>query len=384
MLQQLRDEGPLVRTRIPILGKVWLTTTQAAAASVLKNSENFTVRKRDGRVVGMSWWMPRNLKLLASNMLASDDPDHKRLRSLVDQAFHRREMLSLTENMEKIADGLSVKLFSGASEADLIEGFARQFPLAVICELLGLPPQDRPKFMKWAQGLTRVSGIFSFLAVVWRLKPFTRYIEGQIARVRNEGGSGLIRELVELQKAEKNISDDELVAMIFLLLLAGHETTTHLISGSMVALFQHPEQKQMLIENWSLLDLAVEEMLRFVSPVQSTKPRFVQNDCEIEGVKVSAGDVVLPFLAASNFDPEIFDRPETFDITRKPNRHMEFGSGVHFCLGHQLARLELKQALRTLLKDFPDLAPAVPVDRLEWNERFGLRSLKSLPVRISI
>ncbi len=382
LLQQMRRHGSVVRSRIPILGKVWHTTNQAAAVQVLKNSENFTVRNQKGKVVGLYWWMPRYLKLLASNMLAFDDPDHKRLRSLVDKAFHRREILDLSDGTAKIAGELSAKLFAPSPQADLIDGFARSFPLAVICELLGLPTDDRPKFMKWASGLSQVTGLLSFLMIIVRLRPFTRYIEEQVRAAKQNPRTGLIDELVNLQRDGEDISDDELVAMVFLLLLAGHETTTHLISGAILTLFQHPEQKEMLVKDWSLLDLAVEELLRFVSPVQSTKPRFIRKDCEIDGVRLKAGEIVMPLLVASNFDPEVFDKPGVFDITRKPNRHMEFGSGMHFCLGHQLARLELKYAIRTLLSDYPDMELAIPLDEVEWHSRFGLRSLKSLPVRI--
>ena len=235
-------------------------------------------------------------------------------------------------------------------------------------------------FMHWAGNLTRVSGIFTFLLAINKLKPMTRYIQQRIERARSEDGTGLIHELVSLQREENLLSDDELVAMVFLLLVAGHETTTHLISGSLLTLFQNPDQLEMLKNDWSLLDMAVEELLRFVSPVQSTKPRFVQQDCIVEGVELRAGEVIMPLLIAANHDPAVFDDPDKFDITRKPNRHMEFGTGVHFCLGHQLARLELRQALKTLLTDYPGLGLAIPDSDLEWNERFGLRALKILPV----
>ncbi|MGI9351934.1 MAG: cytochrome P450 family protein [Rhizobiaceae bacterium] len=380
-LAQFREQGPLVRTRIPIMGNVWVTTTQAATAHVLKDSSNFTVRKSNGKVVGMAWWMPRSIQLLASNMLASDDPDHKRLRGTVDQAFNRREILSLDEDIQNIATQLSANLFSKSGPVDLIAGFARPFPLAVICELLGLPQEDRPRFMQWAGNLTRVSGIFTFFLAINKLKPMTRYIRQRTEIARNEGGTGLIRELVKLQGENGLLSDDELIAMVFLLLVAGHETTTHLISGGILALIQHPEQLSKLLGDWSQLDMAVEEILRFVSPVQSTKPRFVQEDCVVEGVQLKAGEIIMPLLIAANRDPEVFDEPDHFNISRRPNRHMEFGTGVHFCLGHQLARLEMKQALKTLLTDYPDLNLAVPDSDIMWNERFGLRALKTLPVK---
>lgn len=171
--------------------------------------------------------------------------------------------------------------------------------------------------------------------------------------------------------------------MVFLLLLAGHETTTHLLSGSVLAFLQNPEQLRLLTADWNRLDLAVEECLRFVSPVQTAKPRFVHADCEIEGIVLKQGSLVMPFLAAANFDPDVFVQPERFDISRKPNRHIEFGTGIHFCLGNQLARLEMKAGLHALFSRWPDLDLAVPDRDIAWNPRFGMRSLKQLPIRRS-
>ena len=379
-IAEMRIKGALVATRVPILGKVWLTTTQAATAHVLKNHENFRVTKRDGRAVGLAWWMPRMLKRLTHNMLTSDEPEHTRLRGIVDQAFHRKAVLELEGKIHDLADGYASSLFAHSETVDLVSRFSRPFPLSVICELLGLPKQDQPKFRKWAQSLTTVKGVLSFLLTINRLRPLTRYIAQRIAYERLHGGSGLIHELVHGDHGETQLSDDELISMVFLLLLAGHETTTHLISGGVLALLMHPDQLEKIKIDPGKIDLAVEECLRFVSPVQTTKPRFVHETCVVEGVQLKAGDLVMPLLAAANCDPDVFDIPERFDISRKPNRHIEFGTGIHFCLGHQLARLEMKEALLALLRHHKDFRLAVPIDEIRWNERFGLRSLKELPV----
>lgn len=380
-LNAMRNQGALVRVKIPILGKVWLTTTQKAASEVLKSNDTFSMRKADGRVAGLSWWMPRSLGRLTHNMLSSDEPEHTRLRRHVDAAFHRRAVLDLEDRITRQATRLIDPLAVPNVAVDLIPTFARPFPLAVISEVLGLPEADRPKFASWAQGLTTVRGVVSFIWAIRQLKPLTRYLEARINQERAQGGHGLIAELIKPNPETEPLSEDELLAMVFLLLLAGHETTTHLISGSVLALLQHPEQMALLQADWSRLDLAVEECLRFVSPVQTAKPRYVIQDCQIQGIALKKGDLVMPFLAAANFDPALFDAPERFDITRKPNHHIEFGAGIHFCLGHQLARLELKIALKALLSRFPQLKLAVRSEEIEWNSRFGLRSLKSLPIR---
>ncbi|MEM9333197.1 MAG: cytochrome P450 [Pseudomonadota bacterium] len=358
-----------------------MTTTSAATSEILKNDKLFTVRKHNNQVVGLSWWMPKMLHRITSNMLSSDEPEHRRLRGIVDQVFHRREMLEIKPSIDGIAGSLVDALFENDRQVDLVGAFSRPLPLSVICELLGLPQEDRAKFSGWAERITTVNGVVSFLFAVNKFKPLTRYLEEEIQQVRHVRKSGLISELVWTEGENQSLSDDELLAMIFLLLLAGHETTTHLISGSVHTLLNHPDQLNALMNEWDKLDLAVEELLRFVSPVQTTKPRFVSKDCEVAGVKLAKGDVVMPLLVASNFDPEVFENPERFDITRRPNRHVSFGTGIHFCLGHQLARLELRSALKTLFTAYPSLKLGVPELDLSWNERFGIRSLKQLPVR---
>ena len=380
-LAELRQKAPLVQFKIPILGKVWITTNQAATVHVFKNHENFTVRKNNGKVVGISWWMPKFLTRLTANMLSADEPEHKRLRGIVDQAFHRHAVLTLEDDITALAKQYAEGLFTSEEPVDLITGFARKLPLAVICRLLGLPHEDWPRFAKWAQGITTVKGPVSFFLAINKLKPLTKYIENRIVHERQYGGNGLIHELVHLNSDEGQLSDDELVAMVFLLLLAGHETTTHLISGGVLALLQHPKQLESLQDDWSKHDLAVEECLRFVSPVQTGKPRYVREACEVEGVQLAASDLIMPMILAANFDPAVFKNADQFDITRKPNRHIEFGSGIHFCLEHQLARLEMKAAIRILFEQYPDLRLGIRDEEIKWNERFGLRTLKTLPVK---
>lgn len=168
--------------------------------------------------------------------------------------------------------------------------------------------------------------------------------------------------------------------MVFLLLFAGTETTTHLISGSVFELLKKPELRRWLKEDWSRADLAVEEFLRFVSPVQFSKPRFVQHDITLEGVSLKKGEKVMAMIAAANMDPAAVECPEKLDLARKPNRHIAFGTGLHFCLGHQLARIEGKRALRALFDRWPQLSLAVDPSAIRWRKRPGLRAIVELPV----
>jgi cytochrome P450 len=379
-LAKLRAAGPIVEVRFPFVGTVWTTTTQELANQVLRGSEIFSLRKDDGDVVGLQWWMPKIVRAVSNNMLSADEPDHTRLRGIVDEAFRRQAVLEMEPRILAIAGELANQLFSDGSPADLVDRYARRLPLSVICELLGLPLADRPKFTAWASGLTRFTSAFGFLGVVPKIFAMKRYMAERLDAARETGGAGLIAELVRVEKEGGRISRDEMVATLFLLLFAGHETTTHLISGSVRELLRNPGLRDWLEEDWSRADLAVEEFLRFVSPVQFSKPRFVRKDVELGGVRLKKGEKVMPMLAAGNFDPQANEHAEKLDLKRRPNRHVAFGAGIHFCLGHQLARLEGKCALRALVERWPKLELAIADSSIRWRRRAGLRAIERLPV----
>src|SRR6476469_1496382 len=379
-IAKLRAHGSVVATRFPIVGKVWVTTTYEATAEVLKDNATFAMRKEGGAVAGLRWWMPSFIATFANNMLTMDEPDHTRLRGIVDEAFRRRAVLDMEPHIRAIADGLADKLFAEGSPADLVQRYARMLPLAVICELLGLPPADRPKFIAWANTVARLAGVTDFLRMLAGLWPMKRYLEERLRLARAHGGEGLIAELVRVEAEGGRISSNEMVSMVFLLLGAGSETTTHLISGSVYELLRNPGLRDWLTADWSRGSLAVEEFLRFVSPVQFSKPRFVRRDIELEGVRLRKGDRVMAMVAAANMDPGAIEQPERLDLARRPNRHISFGAGLHFCLGHQVARLEGICALQALFTRWPRLRLAVDPSDIRWRQRPGLRSLETLPV----
>lgn len=379
-IEKLRSAGAVVEVQFPMVGKVWTTTTQDLADRVLKDSETFTIRDGIGGVAGLQWWMPRIVRTLANHMLSKDEPDHKRLRDIVDEAFRRRAVLEMEPRILAIADELAGELFAEGSPTDLVERYARKLPLSVICELLGLPLEDRPKFNAWASGFTRLTGTIGLLSLIPNILAMRHYLEKQLKAVRENGGTGLIAELVRVEKEGEQISRDEMVAMVFLLLFAGHETTTHLISGSVYELLRNPALRDWLEEDWSRAGLAVEEFLRFISVVQFTKPRFVRKDIELGGIRLKRGEKIMPMLAAANLDPQANPHPEKLDLARKPNRHLAFGTGIHFCLGHQLARLEGVCALKALFRRWPKLALAVDEKKIKWRQRPGLKAVEHLPV----
>jgi cytochrome P450 len=379
-IEKLRATGPVVQVRFPVIGKVWATTTQALADQVLKETATFTIRKEDGTVAGLQWWMPGIVRTLANSMLSMNDPDHRRLRDIVDEAFRRRAVLDMEPHIQLIGNELADELFAEGSPADLVERYARKLPLSVICELLGLPLADRPKFIAWAAGFTRFTGALGFLTMIPNTLAMKRYIERHLESLRQDGGKGLIAEIVRVEKDGGQISRDEIVSMVFLLLFAGHETTTHLISGSVHELLKNPDLRDWLEEDSSRVDLAVEEFLRFITPVQFTKPRYVRKDVELGGVRLRKGEKIMVMLAAANMDPQANPYPERLDLQRKPNRHIAFGTGIHFCLGHQLARIEGRCALKSLFQRWPGLTLAVDESEITWRKRPGLKAIDHLPV----
>jgi cytochrome P450 len=203
---------------------------------------------------------------------------------------------------------------------------------------------------------------------------------GRLRHAREHGGEGLIAELVRVEMEGGRISADEMISMVFLLLGAGSETTTHLISGSVYELLKNSALRDWLTEDWSRVGLAVEEFLRFVSPVQFTKPRFVRRDVVLGGVQLKRGDRIMAMLAAANMDPAANERPEQLHLERRPNRHLSFGTGIHFCLGHQLARIEGMCAVQALFTRWPNLRLAMEPSEIRWRRRPGLRAIEELPV----
>jgi cytochrome P450 PksS len=383
----LRSAGPVVEVQFPILGRIWTTTTQELADRVLKDSETFAMRRDDGNIAGVRWWMPGIIRTLANHMLSMDEPDHRRLRDIVDEAFRRRAILEMEPHILAIADGLADGLFAQGTPADLVERYARQLPLAVICELLGLPLADRTKFTAWAGGFTRFTSTIGFISmlpkIVANFFAMRRYLEKQLEAARESGGEGLMAQLVRVEKEGGRITRNEMVSMVFLLLFAGHETTTHLISGSVHELLKNPALRDWLEEDWSRANLAVEEFLRFLSPVQFTKPRYVRRDIELDGVPLKKGEQIIAMLVAANLDPHANARPEKLDLERRPNRHIAFGTGIHFCLGHQLARIEGICALKALFRRWPKLQLAVDESQIKWRARPGLRAIEHLPVAVA-
>jgi cytochrome P450 len=282
----------------------------------------------------------------------------------------------------EIADRLLDRL-DGRVEADLKAEYCRDLPLSVNCAQLGQPERDHDRFKSWLAGLRDTANIGAVIRAIPGVVSVVRYLR----RVSRPGGGalpdGLIAALRDADTDGQTLSEDELVSMIFLLFGAGQETTTHLISGGLFVLLSREDQLRRLRGDPALMPLCVEECLRHVSPVQMTKPRFAVRDMVWQGRQFHRGDMFAALLAAANCDPARFERPHDLDISRHPNPHLSFGTGVHFCLGFQLARAEAAVAFERILARFPRMRLAVDPRELTWRKRLGIRALARLPVRLA-
>lgn len=383
LCRQLREVGPLVSSKIPVIGKLHFATTYSAVDQVLRDRQRFALEARNAGVKGLGDfmnWFPKPIRVLAENMLQKDEPDHRRLRSFAELAFLRKNVDSMRDDVARLSDEL-IDAFDRSGEVDLMSSFSRTLPLSVICELLGLPLEDRPKFSKWASYFSNASfpmGMFKVLPGIWKLN---RYLRGRFEVERQSPSGGLISQLVAAEQEGSKLSEDELLAMTFILFLAGHETTTHLITLSVLTLLTRNDLRQRWMTEPENRLRFVDELLRYLTPVQMTKPRYVTEDTQVDGIQLKRGDKLMGLLASANCDPEKFDDPETIDFDRQPNQHVGFGGGIHFCLGAQLARIETEIGITRLLERFPEIRVAQSTNTLKWSAKTGLRSLKRLSLQ---
>jgi cytochrome P450 len=318
------------------------------------------------------------------SFLGLNPPDHTRLRRLVSRAFTPRMIDRLAPRIQEITAGLVADAVA-AGTTDLLAALAAPLPVIVISELLGVPPADHDRFEAWSHAMARGLDPDFLLPPDVREQQararveFRDYFRDLAARRRVDPGDDLLSALVAVTDAGDTLSEDELLATCTLLLIAGHETTTNLIGNGVLALLRHPEQYDALVADPSLVDGAIEEMLRYDSPVQLTARAALQ-DATVGDVDAPAGTFVLAMIGAANRDPDAHENAEAFDITRPPTRHLAFGQGIHFCLGSPLARLEGRIALRELVTRAPGMRLAgEPV----WKENVTLRGLATLPVALA-
>lgn len=384
---RLRREQPVVEIQQAVAGRSWMITRYQDVQAALKDARFSTdSRKVNSR---MSWmdapWLPSAFRAMRSNMLQADEPDHRRLRDLVHKAFSPRMVETLEPRIVRITRELLDRAARRPNYVELIEDFALPLPLTVISEMLGIPEADRPRFRKWSDMILEVTSagivqVVGFVPVVYQMMDYFRRL---IAQRRANPMDDLVSELVRAEQDGDRLTEDEMISTIFLLLVAGHETTVNLIASGTLALLEHPEQLACLHQTPGLIDSAVEELLRYANPVEHTSPRYTLEDVEIGGQRIPKDSIVWLALASANRDETVFPNADQLDITRTPNKHLAFGLGIHYCLGAPLARMEGKIALSALTERFPMLRLAVPASQLTWRSTVSVRGLKMLPVLLN-
>jgi cytochrome P450 len=373
---RMRAEAPVFPIDIPLFGRAWLVSRYEDVVT-LTSDDRFS---RD--VLPKLGWLPSFARVpLTRNMLSQDPPNHGRLRKLVSQAFTPRRIELLRDRIQGVCNEL-VDAAPRTGSFDLIRGYALPIPLTVISELLGIPMKDRRRFHTLVQGSiavgapSRLVDIPIALPYVWFL---TRYFRKLFVQHRARPGDDLLSALVQAEESGDRLDEDELLAMASLLLLAGYETTLHMIGSAALALLEHPDQRARFVSEPDLAASAIEELFRYTTPVEMTTPRIPREDVTLASVTIPRGDLVVGILGSANRDESVFKDPDTLDLTRDPNPQLAFGHGRHFCLGASLARMEAQIALTTLFTRFPGLRLTQPAESLRWR-RLLLRGLVELPV----
>ncbi|GII42009.1 cytochrome P450 family protein [Planotetraspora phitsanulokensis] len=375
--RRLRAEGPVIPATVYRGLRVWLVTRYAEAKSLLADPR-LSKDARRALELFPAGTAGAHSSALSFHMLNSDPPDHTRLRTLVNKAFTARTVARLRPRIERITDDLLDEM-AAAGSVDLVKSFAFPLPIAVICDLLGIPDADRDKFRAWSKPFVTDA---SEDVIRTAHRELTAFFTGLIAAKRAAPGDDLLSELVHVSDEGDRLSQDEVVSMVFLLLVAGHETTVNLIANSVLTLLLHPDQLAALRADPSLLPGAVEEFLRFEGPVNIATLRFTDEPVRVGDVEIPAGEFVMISLLAANRDGDRFPHPELPDVTRPSGGHLAFGHGIHYCIGAPLARMEAEIALGRLLARFPSLELGAEPATLKWTLSTLIHGLDTLPVHL--
>ncbi|MFB7919071.1 cytochrome P450 [Streptomyces sp. NPDC056061] len=369
--ERVRDQPGLLRVQMPYGEPAWLVTRYADARLVLGDL-------RFSRAEAASHDEPRQSEgQRDGGILGMDPPDHTRLRSLVAKAFTVRQVEKLRPQVRELTAELLDGMEAAGQPADLVDLFALPLPVAVICRMLGVPTEDRPKFRVWSDDALSTSSLTA--EEFERSRDELRaYMAGLIAQHRKNPQDDLMTALIEARDGGDRLSELELVDLCIGILVAGHETTASQIPNFVLTLLDHPDQLERLRAEPALVPNAVEELLRFV-PLGSGagQPRYATEDIEVGGTLVRAGTPVLVAVGAANRDALRFTAPGVLDVSREGNQHLGFGHGVHHCLGAPLARMELQEALSALITRFPGLRLA---DDVTWKTEMLVRGPRVMPI----
>ncbi|MEV7232393.1 cytochrome P450 [Polymorphospora sp. NPDC051019] len=374
LLATLRTQTT-IRVRLPYGEPAWLITRYEDVKLVLSDP-------RFSRAAGAGRDQPRMRPFFAppGSIMDLDPPDHSRLRRLVAKAFTVRRIEQLRPRAQQVADELVDAMVAKGPPADLVEDFALQLPVTVICDLLGVPEEDRATYRMWSEAFVPTTR-YAPEKVRECLMQLSGYLADLIAQRGKTPTDDLLGALVAARDNDDRLGDRELLGLVQSMILAGHETTASQITNFVYVLLTHPNQLAELRADPGLLPRAVEELQRFIPlSVLGAIPRYALADVELNGVLVKAGDAVLPVLPSANRDESVYTDPERLDLRRAEATHLNFGHGPHHCLGAPLARMELQVALGTLLKRLPGLRIAGPEADIEWKDGLGVRGPADLPI----
>jgi cytochrome P450 len=376
--RELAETGPVQKVMLFTGVPAWIVTDYAVARELLAHPA--VVKRPGGPHVDQT--PPEIRSAMLTHLLSTNPPDHTRLRRLVSAAFTQRRIEALTPRIQEIADGLLDDLAAAGADGrpvDLVAGYGYPLPITVIAELLGVPDQGRDRF-RHLSSITVNGTVHPAETYIAAATEMVAYIRELIADKRAAPRDDLLSGLITARDGSDRLSEDELTSMVFLLLVAGHETTVNLLCNGTYALLTHPDQLALLRAEPARLPAAVEELLRYDGPVQVPIPAVTAAPVEVAGVTIPAGEVVLPALLAANRDPKRYPDADRLDITREPTQHLAFGHGLHHCLGAPLARLEGRIGIGSLLARFPDLRLADPGSDLARNPSLLMNGLAELPV----
>ncbi|MFS8104533.1 cytochrome P450 [Lentzea alba] len=379
---ELRATTPVRHVVLPDGLPAWLVTGYDEAKAVMTDPRFSSHRVYD-RLHRMSLGLGEDEETpfsddLAANLLNLDPPDHTRLRKLVTKAFTSRSVAPLRSRIEQITDEL-LDAMSGSDTVEVLNALAYPLPIQVICELLGVPFDDRDKFTAWSK--TMVDGGTSPEAGQATMM-MAGYLNELIAAKRAEPADDLLTELVHVSDGGDVLSQRELVATAVVLLVGGFETTVNLISSGLLALARHPDQVKLLRDDRTLLPGAVEEFLRYETPNNLSSPRYTTEAVRLGDVEIPAGHFVVVSWLAANRDPSRFPGADRLDVTRPVGGHLAFGHGIHFCVGAPLARLEGEVAFGRLLDRFEGIELVSSSDGLRWRRSTSMHGLESLVLRL--
>lgn len=383
VLAEAMQDSPFALVKVPLLGSIKAALTHDAVHQVLKDSDRFAVDARNAghkRPFGL-FLVPGSIKLLSENLLAMDDPDHLRLRRLADAPFRRAAIETGRERVGALVDTyLDQVEASGAAEVDLVNAMFRSLPVDVISQLLGLTDDAQKRLLRTMSGFSGAASTWGLIRAISGLGGVIKQIREEIERARRDPRPGLLIDLINAEAEGGKMSENELVSLILVLFVAGHETTTNLLSSGLYTLRTKPgaweTARSLDADGWRI---AVDELMRFAMPIHMSKPRFVIQDTEIAGFAFKRGDKVTALLGAANLDPDIFDDPLTLDLARRPNRHTGWGGGPHICLGLHLAKMETEVALSRIVERWPNMTLSTP---LNWSKRVGTRGFDVMTVRL--